>query len=161
MLQLHLSDQQFDGLLKCVLYWRLDGTCLTNIKGGYISLLYMNYYLGNFSQGQFPTWWITHDAFRPQWITANLLAWGNGWRYGYDKAWSLAVLLTWGPGYSTKSILSFIVTNVRPQTFKSILTDTIQQSPSQQLHLLKYWGQDKMTANLLMIFSSAFSWMRI
>ena len=26
MLQLHLSDQQFYCLLKCVLYWRLDGT---------------------------------------------------------------------------------------------------------------------------------------
>ena len=25
MLQLHLSDQQFDCLSKCVLYWRLDG----------------------------------------------------------------------------------------------------------------------------------------
>ena len=25
MLQLHLSDQQFNGLLKCVLYYRLDG----------------------------------------------------------------------------------------------------------------------------------------
>ena len=64
---------------------------------GYIWLLYMNYYLGNFSLGQFPTWWITHDAFRPQWITANLPACGNGWEWGVIKCrgllcWSYGVL---------------------------------------------------------------------